>query len=45
MKKLKNKIDLVQEDRKFLYVNAREEKAKSLQLQKKVEELESKVDS
>lgn len=41
MDKIKNKISLIQEDRRFLYVQARDDKQKSMQLEKRVEELEA----
>jgi hypothetical protein len=40
MTKLKTKVDLIQEDRRFLYVSARDEKQKGMTMMKKIEELE-----
>jgi hypothetical protein len=34
--KLKNKIDIIQEDRRFLYQSAREEKQRGLNLDKRI---------
>lgn len=42
--KLKTKVDLIQEDRRFLYVHARDEKQKSMQLEKRVDELEKELE-
>ena len=39
LKKMKQKLEMIMADRKFLYKHAREEKQKSMQLQKDVEGL------
>ena len=41
--KLKNKCELLQEDRRFLYVSAREEKQNSMNLQKRIDSLEEEM--
>ncbi|CDW88143.1 UNKNOWN [Stylonychia lemnae] len=40
MKTLKTKVDLIQEDRRFLYVSARDEKQKGMTMQKRLDQLE-----
>eukprot|EP00347_Sterkiella_histriomuscorum_P005736 403355465 len=42
--KLKNKVELIQEDRRFLYVNARDEKQKNMTMQKRIEQLEKDLE-
>ena len=43
IQKLKKKLESIQSDRKFLYVHARDEKQKSLNLKKIVEELKDEI--
>ena len=40
---MKNKCELLQEDRRFLYVSAREEKQNSMNLQKRIDSLEEEM--
>lgn len=42
--KLKEKVNLLKEDRKFLYVKAKEEKAQNMKLEKQVNELKEELE-
>ncbi len=42
--KLKEKIQLIQEDRRFLYINAKDEKQRANDLQKNVEDLNTELE-